>query len=336
MSGCPVPLVAAPGDLLLPDADDTCWARIRPALAGGGPWWRFDAATLRPVARRVVFATALRDAVRSTEVVAAEALASVLAMASAEDDPLLLESQLALGSELAAEWVAPSGRAGARGDVAAVARRVLASAAPGGDCRLVALRCLVATSDDRAELLGLLADGDRGVALGPDERWAATARLVVLGHDPSIIDDELARDGSSSARLAAATCRASVPVPEAKWQALAQVLEPVQPSAALAAATARGLFRPEHQHLTGPVALALLDGLDAMAGFRAGWGLSSVVKAAFPLCHSDRDVLASARRVAADPATDAAVRRELDDLADELGRRVVAVELAAAGAPRGA
>ena len=326
-----VPLAVRPGDVVLPDSDDSGWARIRPAVVGDQRWWRFPGRVLPTTAQRVAFGEAMRDAVRSGDLDPAEALDQVLANLPGESHPLLVQTRLAWARELCGAWSAPDARAQRRRRVADVAVAMMDDAEPGSDLELVALRCLLLVGDDLERLQAWRRGECLPRPLGPEEQWDVVRRLVVLGGDPVVIDDQLAIDRSSSAEVQAAECRACIPTDEAKREALAVVLEAGQPSAYLAAATARGIFRNEQHALTRALVRPWFEGIAATARFRQGWALASVVRAGFPMSHADRPAVEACRRALAAHDVDPGVRRELVDALDELERAARAVESSITG-----
>lgn len=93
----------------------------------------------------------------------------------------------------------------------------------------------------------------------------------------------------------------------------------------LVAATAGGIFAPEHHELTRPLVPDWFAGIGRTAELRSGWGLTSIVKAGFPHSHADPAMLALARAALADPGLDAALARALADATDQAEHAVSAI-----------
>ena len=317
---------AGPGSLLLPDADDRCWARVRPAVVGSSDPWNFPLDRLA-TASRVTMLSALRDAWRHAEVGTGRALGLLLTQLSAEPDDDVLAWMTAQLPLLAGTWSPPARRGARRGFALEVVDALLAQAEPGSDRHLLLTRFVLDLVDDTERLEQLLAAAGEH-ALAPDERWKAVRRSVTLGADPALVDRELQRDRSSAGELAAATARALVPTPEAKQQALRLVLEPSGASAYQVQATAAGLFPAEQHELTAPLARRWLAGIAATAEFRSGWALAAAVRAGFPASHADRATLTAARSVLRAPGLDPSLARALGDAVAELELQVSALSVA--------
>ncbi|WP_420174456.1 aminopeptidase N [Luteococcus sp. OSA5] len=306
----PLDVRAEPGDLVLPDADDTAWAMVRPAVAGGEV--TDFALQVLPDPQRASLLGNLHDAVQDAQADPGRVLQLLLRALPDEIDPTLLGAELDLARICSSTWCPPRHRAARRAALAQTCRELLAAAEPGSDRHLEVLRTLVASSDDPA-LLHALLEADGATSLGPEDRWAAVRRLVALGEDPRLVDAEQDRDPSSTGRLHALTARAAVPATQAKRAALRRVLTDAQASAYEIQAIARGLFLPEQDQLVAGLAVEWLGGINATAARRQGWGLTGTVRAGFPSGFADDEVRQAARRALQDPHLDRTVERALRD-----------------------
>ncbi|MEL4504939.1 aminopeptidase N [Luteococcus sp. H138] len=314
----PLELAAEPGDLVLPDPDDQCWARLRPVLLGGELTDLALSAVASPTARVAVLG-ALRDAIRSAETDPGQVFGLLLREVPREKDDTILDAELSLAQECAAAFCPPAARAGRRARLAATVAALLGDSDPASDCHLIAQRALLACTDDRAVLQGML-DGETPRPLGPEDRWAAVQRLALLGADPAIITEEAARDGSSAGQLAARTARALIPSQQGKREALDVVLTS-DASAYQISATARGLFPPEQHELTQPLAAEWFRRINQTTARRQGWGLTGTLRAGLPLAHADDQTLAAAEEALSTHDLDPTAERALRDGLDQLQRQ---------------
>src|SRR5690606_23949980 len=150
---------------------------------------------------------------------------------------------------------------------------------------------VVATSHDAGLLRGWLRDGGPAGRLAPTQRWDAIVRLATLGEDvDGLVHDELRRDGSSAARLAALTASAARPESAAKASTLDR-LTAEDTSNREIAAVARGLWSPEQRELVDPLVTAYLERAPVVA--RRGQALALVVGRATPRFRWDDSQLAA-------------------------------------------
>ncbi|MEL4358862.1 MULTISPECIES: aminopeptidase N [unclassified Luteococcus] len=165
----PLELPVASGDLVLPDAEDRCWARLRPLVLDGELTDAPLSALPTPAARAALLG-AVKDAVRSAELDPGKALDLLLENLAGESHDTILEAELALARECAGPFCPPAARAGRRGRLTAALDGLLAAAAPQTDRYLLAQRALLTCCDDPDRLTGLL-NGETPRPLGPDDRW---------------------------------------------------------------------------------------------------------------------------------------------------------------------
>ncbi|WP_235997844.1 aminopeptidase N [Aestuariimicrobium ganziense] len=305
--------------VLVPDAADQTWARIR--LAD----WRVPAwAGIDDPMVRVVILNALRDGIRHADLDSGAAFRIILDTLTSEDEPVLFVQLAEFAQGLAGRAARPEHRDLRQQALARVALRRLDDAAPGSDLQLIAWRLLLATSSDTG-LLGDWLAGDRlpqGRELDQELRWLAVRRLQQLGAEPGLVDDELRRDPTSAGDLAATTARASRPDAGAKRAALEVLLHDRDASNAVLLAIAEGLFLPGQDEFTADLVEPWLEGMAASAEFRGGWTLQRVVAGSVPWGHATPQTLAAFDRVLARGDLAAPVRRELVDARAKLDRLV--------------
>ncbi len=318
-------LVGDDATVLVPDADDDTWAKIR----FDADWAAVGALapTIQRAATRVVVVNAFRDAVRSAEVDPALALDTLLEMATVDGEDVVVGAVLRFSSEVLASTFTPVDRRAERlALVHRTARTVTDAADEGSDRQLLGFRYAVASCAD-AELLRHWLDGrdlPPGLPLDPELTWAVVVRLAEVSGDDWPIERTLLRDPSASGSVHAARARASRPHPAAKeaaWQALIGASE--TPASELYA-VAKGFFRPGQTDLTDGYVSRFFAEMPATAAFRSGWALGQIVTDAFPLVHASPETLALAEETLAQDLP-AAVRRSMTDGTDVMRRAVASV-----------
>ncbi len=313
--------------ILVPDADDDTWAKIRLDLD-----WEEVGALLPRIeqpATRVVLVNAVRDAVRNSELDPAVALPALLSVASNDDEDVVVGSVLRFCTEVLATTYTPvPARSRRMADVQATARQVVDSAAAGSDRQLLGFRYVIASSADGEQLRHWLSGRSlpAGLDLDPELAWAIVVRLAEFGGDGEDIEAALDRDPSAAGRVHAARARAALPVAEAKRTAWAALVEPSDIPASELYAIAKGFFRPGQTDLTAEYVPRFFAEMPATETFRSGWSLAQVVADGFPTAHATRECLALAEQTLAGDLS-AAVRRSMTDGTDVLRRALASQEL---------
>lgn len=326
--------------LLIPDADDETWAKLR----FGVPWAEVAAVLprIQLPSSRVVVVNAIRDAVRSGDVDPAVTLDALLGLvdfagdaatatsdpAGAEDDDVLISSVLRFCTEvLATTFTAAASRPQRLARIHQVADQLVSSATAGSDRQLLGFRYAIATCVDANRLHRWLTGGSlpAGLSLDPDLTWLMVVRLAEIVDDEQVIDQALERDHSAAGRVHAARARAGLPSATAKQAAWAALVEPSELPASELYAIARGFFRPGQTELTAAYVPRFFAEMPGTAALRSGWALGQVVGDAFPLSHATPQTLAFAE-AALDGELPAPVRRSMVDGTDALRRAVASLE----------
>ncbi|BAK37358.1 aminopeptidase N [Microlunatus phosphovorus NM-1] len=308
--------------LLIPDAGDETWAKLRFAAL-----WPEVAALLPRIQAplsRVVVVNAFRDAVRGGEVDPALALDALLGLAAVDDEDVLIGSVLRFCTDvLAATYTAVAERAERVARIHQVADQLAGSSAAGSDRQLLGFRYTIATCVDAERLRRWLTGRalPAGLSLDPDLTWLIVVRLAEIVDDERVIDQALERDPSAAGRVHAARARAGLPSAAAKQTAWAALVEPSELPASELYAVARGFFRPGQTELTAAYLPRFFAEMPLTAALRSGWALGQVVSDAFPLSHATRATLELAEAAL---ATDLAapVRRSMVDGTDIVRRAV--------------
>ena len=312
--------------LLIPDAGDETWAKLRFAA----PWAEVAALLPRIEAPlgRVVVVNAFRDALRSGEVDPAVVLDALLGLAAVEDEDVLVGSALRFCAEVAAAtYTAVASRANRVARIHQVADQLMGGSAAGSDRQLLGFRSVIATCVDPSRLRRWLNGRSLpdGLSLDPDLTWQLVVRLAELVDDERVIDQALERDPSAAGRMHAARARAGLPSAAAKQAAWAALVEPSELPASELYAVARGFFRPAQTELTSAYVPRFFAEMPRTAGWRSGWALGQVVSDAFPLSHATPETLALAEQALAGELP-APVRRSMVDGTDIVRRAVRSLE----------
>jgi len=312
--------------LLVPDAGDETWAKIRP---GPGGW-----AAVGPVlegltdpACRVVLINAVRDAVRDAELDPAEALEILCGAGAAEGSDVVLTSVLTFAVDVLAGPYCPLEEQAARtARVAEACEKQLVRAGPGSDRQLAAFRLVARTTVDADRLRRWRAGAalPPGLRLDPELTWALVHRLTLLTGEAALIDETQAADPSAAATVHAARARAALPEAAAKERAWQLLATPSDLGAYQLYATAEGFFAPAQEALTDPYVPRYFAEIPATASFRTGWVLGRLAALAFPGRSATPRTLALAEATLARADLAGPIRRAVVEGTDRLGRAVAA------------
>lgn len=315
-----------PAALMVPDAADETWARIRPDRPVAD--WP-GISRLPDAITRVVLWNSVRDQVRAAELDPELALTVLCDQLPSEPEDLIARALLDWGqSALAGPYARPEDRQARLCRLADVATTILQSAQPGTDLQLSAWRALMGCTDDVEALEGWLSGSvlPPGRTLDADLRWRATVRLVSITGDRELIDRTYDGDRSTAGRVQRARALAALPDRKAKEEAFGQLMRPSGLSAYEVYAIAEGFFLPEHSALTEEFVQRFFREINATAAFRSGWALGQVVLRAFPAAANNRKTLQLAQELLATDDLAPGVRPALLEATDLLRRAVESVE----------
>jgi len=317
------------GDVLVPDAYDETWAKVvLPASA-----WDAMPELLPAVSdprTRVTLWNALRLAAADAEVHPAKALEVVVAALPVETDDSVVDSvaRWATGT-LAATYLDDEGRPAAAGELAAALLATAERAPAGSGRQLAAARAAIAATANAALLRGWL-DGNAvppGVVVDTELRWLVVRRLAVLGQlDAAGIEEELARDHSSSGLVHAAYCRAARPDAEAKAAAWSTIMTDAELGNYELYALAEGFWQPEQRALTAGYVGAYFAELPAASQLRSGWVTQRVALRAYPRTIVAASTLSASAELLEAGTLPALVQRAVVDAGDDLRRALAARE----------
>ncbi|WP_433166295.1 aminopeptidase N [Kribbella sp. CA-247076] len=317
--------VALSNEVVVPDADDDTWAKIRldrtslanlpavlPAIADG--------------TTRAVVWNSIRDATAHAELDPRTALELFVTAIRHE------RSDIAVGSLV--RWLEDRVLGGylpydeARGPVADALGNKLATVEPGSSLQLATVRGLVATTDD-AGLLQAWLDGSRvpeGLRIDADLRWSLVLRLVRLNvFGAAEIDAELARDTSTEGLVHATRCRSALPGgKEAAWTRI--MTDPTVGVQELLAA-AEGFWHPGQSAITAPYVDRFFTDIPRTAEIRSGMVVALTAVRIAPQYVIEPELLTRAEALVADESVAPSIRRQTANFADNL-RKAVAVRRA--------
>ena len=327
LAGDPVPIECPVGTrLVLPDATDATWAKIR---FGPDGWGRVAAVLplITDESALVVIDNAIRDAVRDAELDPATAFDLILVGAGTAPTDLLVSAMLGFAADqLAGAYCRVGLRATRLARVAETARALVEESEPGSDLQLAAFRMLVRTGGDVDELHRWYRNEAVPLGLEVDDelRWAVVRRLAVLDPDPGLVEDALARDPSASAVMHAARARAALGCEGAKQQAWDRLMHDPAVGAYELYGLAEGFFDPEQDELTAAYVPRYFAEIAGIADFRSGWVVGDVAGRAYPWCATADATLELAERTLAGEVP-SGVRRALVDGTDKLRRAVASL-----------
>lgn len=318
--------VAADSVLVVPDATDATWAKVR---FGPDGWSRL--ATVLPQVRDeavlVVVDNAIRDAVRDASLDPAVALDLICDSLVGQQSEDLVGVLLSFAARsLAGPYAPVPERLGRLARVHATASAIVAGSAAGSDRQLAGFRLAVGTSVN-ADRLHDWAVGRAlpdGVQLDSELTWSIVERLAAVAGDADLVEATLRQDPSSAAAVHAARARAALPTAEAKVAAWALLTEPSTASAYEVYAAADGFFVIGQEELTAPYALRYFAEIPPTAQFRNGWALAQTARQGFPRLAANEEAVAAAELALAGELAEP-VRRELVDGLDQLRRALESV-----------
>ncbi len=323
-------------ELLLPNDDDLAWAKVRLderslAAVREGAITRID----EPLARAILWLSVL-DAARDAELPVDEALRTVLDGLGDTREIGTTRLLLAGTFELIDRLGRPERRALRLASYHDRADELLAAAPAGSDAQLAFARAVIDTSATDADSTRLRAwlDGrtvPAGLEIGLELRWAAVARLAVLGRlDEAEIDAVCAFDPTTAGAEAGVAARASLPTPGAKAAAWAALVANDDTPLGLRRATARGFWRPEHLELTRPyLGRYLADMLELFSRNSPTLALA-IARRAFPTTLIEPATVAAVDGALAGDGLDPSYRRLLIEARHDLQRALRTREIDAA------
>ncbi|HEY0618712.1 MAG TPA: aminopeptidase N [Kribbella sp.] len=310
----------APGQVVVPDAKDDTWAKVRldqTSLANLPE----ILPKLEDSTTRAVIWNSIRDATADAELDPRRALEILLEALPQEDSDIAVGSLLRwledhlLGVYLPYEPY--------RAEAAEVLTDKLAQTPPGTSLQLATARGVIATTDD-AKLLRNWLDGEdvpEGLRIDADLRWSLVLRLVRLNaFGAAEIDAELARDKSTEGQSQAARCRAALPGgKEAAW---ARIMTDPETGVTELFASCEGFWHPAQAELTAPYVERFFAEITGTADLRSGMAIALTTMRVFPRFAVAQSTIELADALVADENVAPSIRRTVSDLTDDLRRAV--------------
>jgi len=259
----------------------------------------------------------LLDMTRDAELGTGDALAVILDGLAAEPEIGILGWIIEAARFAIDRLGRPAHRPARLAVLAARSRELLDRAEPGNDRQLAFARTLVDAAIDAADLARIRdwLSGraiPEGLELGPDRRWAILTRLAVLGLvGEAEIDEEAARDSTTSGLELAARARASLPDPHAKAAAWQAITSGEGLTLGLRRSYARGFWRPEQLELTRPYVERYATDVVPLFAAGATQTARAVARGAFPATHVEPATVAAVDHLLATPSLDPSLRRIL-------------------------
>ncbi|WP_261792430.1 aminopeptidase N [Arthrobacter sp. PM3] len=319
-------------DLILLNDDDLAYAKIRldPHSMATAKKHLKDFAASQP--RSLVWGSAW-DAARDGETPARSYVELVLAHIAHEADSSVILVQL---SQLATAltYYVPAGRRTVAAILAADKLWELASsAAPGSDAQLQFVKSYaqIARSGSQLDRIQALLDGSstlEGLTVDQDLRWELLTALVANGRQSQErIDEELARDNTSTGHNAAALAEAAIPTPEAKAAAWESIVVNGELSNALQASAVAGFTRVPDTALLEPYAEKYFEAVPGIIKERTHALAQQIVVGLYPAQLTTQATVARTDEFLADLSGEsAALRRMMLENRDDLTRALRAQE----------
>jgi aminopeptidase N len=245
-------------DLVLVNDEDLSYAKIRLDEHSLGTLVDSIAQFTDSLAAALCWSAAW-DMCRDGEMAARDYVRLVLSGISSVADISVVQTLLRQAGQAVRRFADPGWRETGLTLMADALRRLLHGASPGSDAQLAYVRAFagVATSGEDLALLAGLLDGSvllDGLTVDTDLRWALLGRLVsrgFRGFAEAQIDAELARDATDAGERHAATCRAAIPMAEAKRAAWDTLVSGDLPLATFRAVL-NGFADPDQPELVNP------------------------------------------------------------------------------------
>ncbi|HEY0470538.1 MAG TPA: M1 family aminopeptidase, partial [Kribbella sp.] len=305
-----------PGQVVVPDAKDDTWARIR-----------LDATSLANLpavlpkiedsTTRAAIWNSIRDATGNAELDPRQALDILLEALPSEDSDIAVESLLRWAEDRLLGVFLPYEPS--RGELAAVLTAKLAQTRPGSSLQLATTRGLVATTDDAKVLQNWLAGEDvpDGLEIDADLRWSLVLRLVQLNaFGAGDIQAELNRDKSTEGVIQAARCRAALA--DGKEAAWARIISDPEIGVNELFAACEGFWHPGQAEITAPYVQRFFAEIAGTVGLRSGMGLHIATLRTFPRFAVAQRTIDLADELVADSNVDPGIRRTVSDQTDDL------------------
>ena len=204
------------------------------------------------------------DMVRDAEMATRDYVSLVLSGIDSITDISVLQTVLRQAASATRRFADPAWREAGLAQLASALRDQLVRAEPGSDHQLsyaIAFVGIAAAPAD-LDLLAALLDGSTAIealAIDTELRWRLLHRLVSRGAASTAkIDAEVERDRTDAGERHAATCRASIPEPEAKAAAWTELLSGALPNARFRA-TLAGFQDLDQDELLAPYAARFFD-----------------------------------------------------------------------------
>ncbi|GAA2782043.1 aminopeptidase N [Kitasatospora paracochleata] len=312
-------------ELIVPNHGDLTWAKLR-LDDRSREVLTASLGDIEDEQTRALLWEHARDLVRDGELTPAAYLEMVERHLPGESAVSIVEAVLAFAADNAAgRYLDPDARPDAIAVVSRTARALLRREGVGQSLRLAALRAAVESSANAAdldELRGwLVGEGlPAGLALSPELRWSAMARLAAKGAaGETEIAVELLRDPGTEAELGAARARAARSEPEAKERAWQEMFTDGTLSNHLLRATAEGFWRSGEEELQQRYVRRYFAELPG-AGGRGDTVARVLGHALFPKSRATAETLALAEECLRQSELTPSVRRVLADETDDLRR----------------
>ena len=320
-----VPMPAGRPAVLLPNDDDLTYAKVRLDEAS----WAVVRARIGDFADslpRALCWSIAWDMTRDGDFAARSYLPMVLAGLRTETEIGLLRTQQRRLRTALLQYADPSWRADGATRYAEEALVRAAEADPGTDHQLAwveAFVAMAATAEHVAVLHRLLA-GEHGLAgleVSDDLRWTILERLCATGSvDESMVDAELARDGTADGARRHLSCLSARPTPEAKTAAWETVVGRAELPGAQLAAVIAGFSQPDQHELLAPYVARYFAVIDDVFTHQSPETRKQIVTGLYPHTQIDQSTLDATDEWLARPQRPPLLRRMVLEGRDGIAR----------------
>ncbi|GEB64297.1 aminopeptidase N [Sinomonas atrocyanea] len=273
--------------LVLLNDDDLAYAKVRldPVSLATATSCLKDISESLP--RALVWGSAW-DGARDGETPARAYVDLVLGNIGAESDASVVQTLLRQLATTLDYYVAADAQPEAKRSAAERLWALVHEAAPGSDSQLQFVKSFsaLASSEEHLDAVAGLLDGSApipGLDVDQDLRWELVASLACGGRiERARIEDELARDTTSTGQCAAALATAALPTPEAKAEAWESIVVKGTLSNAMQQAAINGFARVHDAALLAPFAEKYFEAVPRIVAERTHALAQQVVVGLYP------------------------------------------------------
>jgi aminopeptidase N len=322
--------VGSPGpDLVLPNDGELTYARSKLDRASVETLRHGIAQVVDPLARVQCWAAAW-EMVRDAELAARDFLTMVESGVAAEEQDGVMQTLLWRAAVTLDNYADPQFRPIGRARLARLAADGVRTAPAGSDRQVSWAWCLALQAYEPGQLAlldGLLSGAEEiaGLVVDTELRWAILRRLVVCGRvSVDDVDNELARDPTTTGQCRAASVRAAAPTLAAKQEAWRLAIESTSIQPDLLGSVLFGFAQPDQDDLLAHFVEPYFQCLDRIWRGPVPEVAQMLVSALYPTTQVSEATVARTDRYLAEARPSPELRRLLRERMGELHRALQA------------